>query len=65
MQHLQGRVTVKVTWAAVGNVKDVVVVKSSGSEILDGNTTNYIKAKWRSFTGKEVTHTVTEEYFLR
>ncbi len=64
-QHLEGVVTVKITWAAAGNVKEVVVVKSSGSRILDENTVNFIKAKWRSLIGKEVTHTITQEYFLR
>ena len=54
----------KVTWTAKGNVKEAVVVKSSGNRILDENTTNYIKVNWRSLTGKEATHTVTEQYRL-
>ena len=63
--HAEGRVTVRVTWAADGHVKEAVVVKSSGSGILDSNTREYIKAKWRSFVGKEVSHTLTLDYRLR
>ena len=64
MAHIEGSVTVRVIWAADGRVKQVVVIKSGGS-ILDSNTCNYIKAKWRSLVGKEVTHTLTLDYFLR
>ena len=63
--HIEGEVTVRITWAAEGNVKKVVVVKSSGSRLLDEPTTNYIKARWRSLAGTEVTHTVPEQYHLR
>ena len=55
----------RVTWAADGHVKDVVIVKSSGSGVLDSNTRNYIKANWRSLVSKEVTRTLTEDYRLR
>ena len=65
VSHVEGSVAVRVTWAADGRVKEVVIVKSSGSAILDSNTLNYIKANWRSFTGKEVTHTLSLDYRLR
>ncbi len=57
--------TVRVMWAAAGEVKQVVILKSSGSNLLDGNTRDYIKAKWRSLTGKESTLTTTLDYRLR
>ncbi len=60
----EGDVVVRVTWAADGSVKEAVVVKSSGTDLLDRPTWKYIKAHWHSFTGKEETHTVTVRYVL-
>ena len=60
----EGDVVVRVTWAVDGLVKEAVVVKSSGTDLLDRPTWKYIKAHWRSYTGKEVTHTVTVRYVL-
>ena len=62
--HITGTVIVRVTFAAAGPVRTVKIMKSSGSEILDSNTVNYIKAKWRSTLGKEYTKEQTLSYFL-
>ena len=62
--RIDGDVVVRVTWAADGSVREAVVVKSSGSDLLDGPTRKYIEAHWRCLTGEEVTRTVTLRYVL-
>ena len=60
--HVQGKVQVKISFAAAGNVETVEVLKSSGSELLDKNTSYYIKRYWKNFTGKPASRIITLEY---
>ena len=61
---VQGTLQAQVTYTAKGSVESVVVVKSSGSPILDSNVTAYIQRYWRNLTGKKYVHTTTFEYRL-
>ena len=65
MLHEQGTVVVRVTFAKEGQVSAVEVVKSSGYQNLDGNAVNYIKARWRSASGRVKTLTLPLTYRLR
>lgn len=65
MSNAQGEVQVQVSFAAKGKVVGVVILKSSGSDVLDSNSSNYIKRYWRNLTGKPASHTQKLEYHLR
>lgn len=61
---IQGIMQAQVTFSAKGGVESVVVVKSSGSPILDSNVTDYVKRYWKSLRGEKYVHTTTFEYRL-
>ena len=50
--HVGGEMILGITYAAEGNVADVVLVKSSGTRNLDDSTMRYVKRNWRSTMGK-------------
>ena len=54
----------QVTFSAKGGVESIVVVKSSGSSILDSNVTAYVQRYWKNLTGKKYVHTTAFEYRL-
>lgn len=64
MSHIEGKVQVRVDFAAKGNVEKVEILQSSGSPILDSNTSLYIRRYWRNLSGKQATHTLMMDYFL-
>lgn len=63
-RHLEGVCTVRVQFDAQGNVSSAMIVKSSGSEILDSNAANWIKKEWKSLEGRPSVYTKDLVYSL-
>ena len=61
----QGDGVLKVSFDEKGQVVSAEMVQSTGSKILDSNTVNYVKARWRSSGGGKVTTTLPFAYHLR
>ncbi len=64
-RHAQGTGLVRASFDEKGNVVKVVMEKSTGSEILDGNSVNYALARWKSSGGEKVTTTIELVYQIR
>ena len=64
IQRWDGTCTVRVEFAATGQVTSAVIVKTSGSAIFDDNSTRWIKRHWKSLEGKPSTRTVELAYGL-
>lgn len=58
--HIAGAGTCRVVFDADGRVANVVVVESTGSQILDKNTVNYARKNW---TGKPNTTVTVPIYY--
>ena len=61
----QGEGVVKISFDEGGHCVGAEMAPSTGSKILDGNTVNYVKARWRSSGGEKVTTTLSFSYRLR
>ena len=61
----QGDGVLKVSFDESGHVVSAEMAQSTGSKILDSNTVNYVKARWRSSGGEKVTTTLPFAYHLR
>ena len=58
-------VTLRITFAAAGSVKEVKVVRSCGDTGLDNYVQRFIREHWRSYLGKEFTGTKTLDFIIR
>ena len=61
----QGNGVLKVSFDESGKVLSAEMAPSTGSKILDSNTVNYVRARWRSSGGEKVTTTIPFAYHLR
>lgn len=65
MTGAQGDGVVTVSFDERGRCVSAEMTTSTGSDILDGNTVNYMKARWRSSGIEKVTTTIPIAYHLR
>ena len=64
-RHEQGSGIVNATFDESGHVVSADMARSTGSAILDGNTVNYARSRWRSSGGEKVTTTIPISYGLK
>ena len=64
-RHEQGSGIVKASFDEAGNAVSAVMVQSTGSKILDGNTVNYALKRWKSSGEAKITTTIPVTYRLQ